>query len=520
MIVTRPHRLFSLAITSPHRLYSSTITSPHRLFSSAITLHPLPIVLVALIAAVAATPTRVDAQVPTPSTGPANQLVLPTPTLPDTNPFLGGVPRGEATAQPLTLTLKDAIDRGLQNNLGVLLQEDSVTAARGARWQALSDLLPNVSARVGEARRQTSLAEFGFTQFPGIESTVIGPFNVFDARIRASQPLIDMSAIYGARAGSANLRAARAEVHDARDLVVLVVANLYLNTVATTSRVEAVRSELETANTVFNITSDMKQSGIAVGIDVLRAQLQQQTERQRLIASQNELAKAKLQLGRAIGLPSGQDVTLVDQIPYAPLDGVTIETALQQAYASRGDYLAAAAQLDAAEATRKAAKASLLPSLHLDTEVGRVGTSTSTTDLTYGIAASVIIPVFESGRAQGRLLQSQAQLNERKSQLADLRARIDVEVRSALLDVQAAAEALQAAKLGVDLATQQLTQSRDRFSAGVAGSLEVQQSQEALARANDVYISTLYAHNLAKATLARAAGVAEDRVKQFLGGVR
>jgi outer membrane protein TolC len=455
-----------------------------------------------------------------PVIGGGATLSLPTAQLPDSNPFLGGVPHGEATGAPLPLTLKDALDRGLKNNLGVLLQEDSVTAARGERWASLEGLLPDVSARVGEARRQTSLAEFGFTSFPGINSTVVGPFNVFDTRIRASQPVVDMSAIYGARAGSANLRAAKAEVHNARDLVVLVVANLYLSTVATASRVEAVQAELATADQQLTQTSDLKEAGIAAGIDLLRAQLQQQTERQRLIASQNDFAKAKLQLGRAIGLPAGQDVLLVDKMPYAPFDGIPAEEALKQAYASRGDYLAASAQVEAAEAARKSAKATLLPSLGVDTEIGRVGTSASNTDLTYAIAASVHVPIFESGRAQARILQRDAQLSQRKSALADLRARIDVEVRSALLDLQAAAQALDAAKAGVDLATQQLTQSRDRFGAGVAGSLEVQQSQEALARANDVYISTLYAHNLAKASLARAAGVAEERTQQYLGGAR
>ncbi len=447
----------------------------------------------------------------------ASSPALPTVTRPDaTNPFLGGVPRGDATPQPLPLTLKDAIVRGLDNNLGVLLQEQGVIAARGTRWDALSGLLPDVSLRAGEARRQTSLAEFGFTSFPGIESTVVGPFNVFDTRLHVSQPVFDLRAIYDARAGAATLRAAQHDVKNARDLVVLVVANLYLSTVAASSRVDAVRAELDTADTLLRLSTDLRQAGLAAGIDVLRAQLQQQVERQRLIAAENDVAKSKLQLGRAIGLPSGQDVTLVDRLPYAPLDGISTADALTQAYASRGDYLAAEALVDGAADTRRAARASYLPSVQVDAEVGRVGLSPSSTDLTYGVAASVVVPVFERGRAQARTLQSDALLAQRRASLADLRARIDVEVRSALLDLQSASQALAAARAGVDLASQQLAQSRDRFAAGVAGSVEVVQSQEAVARANDEYLSTLYAHNLAKATLARAAGVAEERVMQYL----
>ena len=66
------------------------------------------------------------------------------------SPFLGSVPKGTVTAEPLPLSVKDAVQRALQNNLGLLLQEESETSARGARWRALADLLPNVSGSLGE----------------------------------------------------------------------------------------------------------------------------------------------------------------------------------------------------------------------------------------------------------------------------------------------------------------------------------------------------------------------------------
>jgi outer membrane protein TolC len=443
-------------------------------------------------------------------------LSIPTPS-PD-SPFLGGVSTGEPSGTSLPLSLADAIKRGLANNLGVLLQEENVTTAHGERWESLSGLLPDVSARVGEARRKVSLAEFGFTEFPGITSPTIGPFNVFDTRLDITQPILDVSAMYDAKAGAAGLRAAKQEVKNARELVVLVVANLYLNAVSASARADAVRAELATADALYELATDLKQSGLAAGIDVLRAQVQQQTDRQRLILAENDVAKAHLQIARAIGLPPGQAVTLVDRIPYAPLDHITLDQALARAYANRGDFLAAQAQLAAADASHKAAQSSLLPRLSVTGEIGRVGTEVSTTDFIYGIAGSVTIPVFESGRQQARMARTDADLRRRRSELADLRARVDLEVRSALLDVNAAQQALDAAKTGLDLANQQLAQSRDRFGAGVAGNIEVVQSQEAVARATDSYIAALYAHNLSKAALARAAGVAEQAVLSYLGG--
>jgi len=447
-------------------------------------------------------------------------LMPAVPLPPPNSPYLGGVPTGDPTDTALPISLREAIDRGLRANLGLLVAQEGVTAAHGTRWESLSGLLPDVSARVGEARRKVSLAEFGFTTFPGITSSTVGPFNVFDTRVNISQPVVDLSAIYSARAGSANLKAAEYEVKNARDLVVLVVANLYLETVSAAARVEVARAASATADALFGLASDLKNAGLAAGIDLLRAQVQQQTEKQRLIVAVNDLAKSKLQLGRAIGLPPGQDVTLTDAMPYAPLEGLSLEHALQRAYGARSDYLAAQALLKAAEASRKSAQMSLLPTLSVAGELGRVGTEVSATDFIYGIAASVSVPVFAKGHQQARLARTDSELAERRAEVADMKAHVDLEVRSAVLDVQAAQQALDAARTNVDLANQQLVQSRDRFSAGVTGNIEVVQSQEAVARANDSYITALYAHNLAKASLARAVGIAEEAVQSYLGGAR
>jgi outer membrane protein TolC len=457
-------------------------------------------------------PAHAQESVPTP---PAIHVPTPDPS----SPLLGGVPTGEISATPVALSLRDAIARGLQHNLGVLLQEQALATAHASRWESLTGLLPDVSARVGEARRKSSLAEFGFTDFPGLPGRTVGPFNVFDTRLDVTQPLVDLNALYTARAGAAGVRAARHDIQNARDFVVLVIANLYLNTISATARVDAARAAVTTADALLELANDLKTAGLAAGIDVLRAQVQQQSERQRLIAAENDFAKGKLQLARAIGLPPGQDVSLVDRIPYAPLDNVTLEGALKRAYASRSDFLAGQELLKAAEAGHKAAQTALLPTVDVTGEVARIGTEASSTDFVYGIAAAVKVPLFDRGHQQAELARSDAELRRQRALLGDIRARIDLEVRSALLDVSAAQQALEAAQTGLTLANQQLTQSRDRFSAGVAGSIEVVQSQDAVARANDNYIAALYAHNIAKASLARAIGIAEDAVQSYLGGL-
>jgi outer membrane protein TolC len=435
------------------------------------------------------------------------------------SPFLGSVPTGTPTAQPISITVLDAISRALEHNLGLLNAEEVVNRANGSRWVALSDLLPNVSGRLSEDRQKVNLAAFGFPLPPGTP-TLVGPFNVFDARVFLQQPVFDLHAINAARAESHNLAAAKYNVRGARDLVVLATANLYLQTLAANSRVQSAQAQLDTAQAIFDQATHLKESGIVPGIDVLRAEVQLGSERQRTTAAKNDFEKSKLQLARVIGLPPGQAFTLSDELPFVPFPDLTLEQALERAYSSRPDYLAAQERVRAAEADRAAAVGEWLPSVRVSADYGKIGLTPSSAESTYSLAGSLNVPVFNGGRSRGHLLQADSDLRLRRSELADLKAGIDYDVRSAFLDLQANSEQLQVATRSRDLAGQQLTQARDRFAAGVASNIEVVQAQEAVATASEQYISALYSYNLAKALLARDIGVAEEMAQQVLGGVR
>jgi outer membrane protein TolC len=263
---------------------------------------------------------------------------------------------------------------------------------------------------------------------------------------------------------------------------------------------------------------NLKTSGVVPAIEVLRAQVQLQAQQQRLIFFQNEFAKRKLSLARAIGLPLEQVFDLTDKVPYAALEPMTLESALARAYQSRADVQAAAAQVQAAEATKAATRGQLLPSVRVTADVGKIGQTIDTAKTTYTVAANVRIPIFEGGAVHARVLQADAARQQQRALFEDLRARVDFEVRSAFLDLKAAEDRVAVARGAIDLAGQQLTQAQDRFGAGVASNIEVVQAQEAVATASDNYISSLYAHNVAKISLARALGVAEAEAGRFLGG--
>lgn len=452
---------------------------------------------------------------PASASGPATPS--PTAALGGQSAFLGGVPSGTATPGALPLSLRDAINRGLKYNLGAMLAGEGTRSARGTRLRALSELLPHVNVQTTESAEQISLKSFGFPGIPGIPN-IIGPFSIFDVRAYLSQTLFDLNSTNGLRSQSENVKAAEYSYKDARDLVVLTCANLYLQAIAGSSRAEAVAAEVKTAQAVYDQSVDMKKAGTVPGIDVLRAQVELQQQQQRLIAAQNDFQKEKLNLARAIGLPIGQEFTLADQIPYVAFHPVTLEQALDMAYRARGDYQSAVALVHAAESNKKAALGTGLPTLRFNADYGDIGPAPGSSHGTFTVAGNLTIPIFQGGLVHGKVLEADALLQQRKAQRDDLRSRIDYDVRTAFMDLKAAGDQVQVAIGSVDLARQQVEQARDRFSAGVANSVEVVQTEEALATADDTYISSLYSFNVAKASLARATGMAEQTADQLLGG--
>jgi len=434
-------------------------------------------------------------------------------------PFFGGVPSGTVSSMPLSLTILDTINRALQQNLGLLNAEESVDRAKGTRWTALGELLPTAGARLSETRQLFNFAAFGVNPQQFGFPAVIGPFNVFDARVAVDQPIVDLHALNSLRAENHNIAAAQLRVRSARDLVVLVSANLFLEVLSARARTESVRAQMQTADTALQQATNMRANGLVAGIDVLRADVQLSTQRQRLTAAQNDLEKTKLQLARVIGLPPGQAFDLVGELPYVPVPDMTFESAVERAYQSRPDYLASLERVKAAESTRRAIAGEMMPDVRMNANYGPLGLTPADSVNTYAVVGAINVPIF-NGRTRGRLAEADADLKMRRSEADDLKAGIYYDVRNAFLDLQATSEQLQVATRSRDLASQQLAQARDRFAAGVTNNLEVIQAQEAVALSSEQYIQALYGYNVAKALLAYGLGIAEEAARQLLGGAR
>jgi outer membrane protein TolC len=419
----------------------------------------------------------------------------------------------------MPLSLQDAIDRGLKHNLGLLLSDADVRSARGQRWQELSALLPQATATPYVAASKINLAELGLTSIGGITIPPSdGPFSYFDARAAVTQTLFDWKSINATRAANQTVRSAEYKFKDAHDIVVQAVGYVYFQAIEDEARIETDEAQVKTAQALYDQSADQVNAGTSADIDALRTKVELQTRQQQLIQAKNDFAIQKLVVARVIGLAPAQEFELTDKSPYQPFEGMRVDEALKRAYASRSDYHAAMSDSRAAELSRKAAVAGYLPSLSFGADYGTAGAHPSNATQVFDVRGTVSIPIFTGGKVHGDVQQADARLEQIRERLDDLRAQIESDVRTALLNLQSSSDQVNVARSNIDLADLTLAQSRDRFSAGVTDTVEVVQSQESVASAHEQYVSSLYKFNVAKISLLRAMGVAEQGVREYFRG--
>jgi outer membrane protein TolC len=429
----------------------------------------------------------------------------------------GSVPSGPASDAVLRLTLRDAIIRALRYNLATIESGENSQIARGQRLLALSKLLPQVSAGLSENVEQLSLATFGLHGIAGVPN-IVGPFSYTSIDATASQTIFSFESIQRFRAARTVEQAAQLSYRDILDAVTLTVGNAYLRVIETDSRIEAQQAQVRNAQALYDQALDEVKAGTAPRIEATRTEVQLHTEQYNLSVTHNNFELAKLALGRAIGLPLGQQFELADQVPYSEINPPTVAEALNIAYRSRSDFHAALDFEKSAKQTLSATRGERYPVVAVNGNYGDIGQTFGNSHGDFTFQAGISVPVFTGGRIKGEITQAQAELRQRKAEAENVRGQVDYDVRAAFLNLNAAKEQVAVAKQNVELANENLARSKDRFTSGVTDSVEVVQAEQSLASANDQYITSLYGHNLAKLSLARALGVARTTYEQYLGG--
>lgn len=434
---------------------------------------------------------------------------------PTAQSFQGSVVSGEATGTVIDLSLDDAIQRGLKHNLGVILSGTQTASARGARLSQLQSLLPEIDLTGKETITQVDLPAEGlrFPDFP----KVIGPFGYTDIRATLTWSLVDIASLHSYLAARHNFNATQLSADDARDLVVLTVGNAYLLVIADETQVDSVQAQVATAKVSLDQAVANHQAGTAPLLDELRSRVDSQTLDQQLIVARNSLEKDKLALARTIGLPLAQKFNLTDKAPYAAFDQLDVDATIRQAHANRKDLAAMLEMTKAAEETRKQATANRLPKVTFSGDYGDIGPTLGHSHGTGDASGTLTVPVFAEFALRGVADQAQAQLDIQRAELSDKNAQVDADVRDALLDIASSQKQVEVAKSSVDLANEALKEAQERYANGVSDNLAVSQAEQSVAQANNQYVASLYRHNVAKLSLARALGAGQN-YKDYLGG--
>ena len=416
------------------------------------------------------------------------------------------------------LGLRDAILRGLSYNLGETGATQALRQAQGQSKTALSSLLPNLNGTINENVQTTDLRAEGFRfSFPGFSiPNVIGPFNYIDLRVHLSQSFVDLAAINNYRAANDVAKANRYSAQDARELIVLAVGGAYLQTIAAKARVVSEEAQLNSANAVYDQSTQQYSTGLIAKVDADRNEVQALTHQQRLLSLKNDLAKQKINLARMIGLPANDQYDITDEVPFAPAPTLSVDEALAQAYQQRADLKAADAQMRAAERAHAAARAERYPSLSATADYGGIGVNPSQLETTYTAQASLKIPLWQGGKTEGDIKQADAVLDQRRAEYEDLKGQIESDVRSAYLDLQAAASQVEVAQKNIDVNKEALELTRQKVEVGVIDNVTYVQAQEDVTNAEFDYINGVFAYNVAKLSLARAMGRAADSYGEVL----
>ncbi len=412
---------------------------------------------------------------------------------------------------PAQLSLTDAIQLALQNNLATLSAQEQRREATGFVQQARSALLPNISGVTYQANLTTNLAALGFqgSVFPGI-STFIGPFNNFDARARLVQTIFDISAIRNYQSSREGVRIAEFRQQLAREQVSEATALTYLETLRTERNVSAAQANVTLAEALLRLAQDQRNAGVATGVDVTRAETRLAQERVDLFQSQTVAEQARLNLQRVIGVPLGSTLVLSDQLTFTAESLPQADTAVSEALSRRPEVLISEAQVSMFNLERKAITGEYLPSLLFVGDYGISGiTPTDTALPTRRAAIQLNVPIFNGGLTRGRLTVATSRQHEAELQLGNVRGQVEQDVRLALSTLRTTVERVRAADEAMRLAERELEMSRDRFRAGVADNLEVISAQTSLANARAAQVQALAAYNAARLNLAAALGRAE-----------
>src|SRR5437868_1212440 len=431
--------------------------------------------------------------------------------------WLGAAPhvlgaQAPVAGAPLRLSFADAVRVAASEAPAVALAGLRTDEAHARVRQARSALLPSLSVGGVWLNRTFNTRSLGIpfpASFP--VPNPVPPFNDYDGRVSASQTLFDWSSVARVRAAGAQADGSRAERGVTVEGTALTAALAYLRAVRAQAVVAARQADSTIAAELVGLAEAQKAAGVSAAIDVTRARTQLVTAEGLLLVAHNQLDRARIDLTRALGIDPTTALAFTDTLT-AALGAADVPAArdslVAAGLANRPDLRAELARGGAARQTGSAIRAERLPRVEVAADYGVNGLTVPSAIATRDLTLQVSVPILDGFRREARLAEQDAVVRESQVRERDLRQQIAADVDGALLDLHSAEAQQAVAAERLRLAAQELSQSRERFKAGVAGNIEVIDAQSNLIRARDTDIDARFAAATARVSLARAAGVA------------
>jgi outer membrane protein len=414
----------------------------------------------------------------------------------------------KAPTEVLRLTLDQAVALALKQNTTAQIAVIQAAEAVQDKNVARAALLPQAQLDSSDAIRRINIeSQFG-KRIPGFPQHV-GPIQVFQAGPSFSAPVFDLTLWRRYQAERSIANAQKANSLSTREQVVLLVVSQYIGTLRAVATVQAAGSRVDLAQALYNQAADLQHEGVGTGIDTLRANVELQNEKQRLLEAEADRETSLFALSRLLNLDPRQTIELADSLSYFETPQPEVEQSIEQALSARYEWKSLNDQVKATQLQKKQAWDTRLPSVKVDGDWEYQGTRLNNGIPTYNYEVALSMPLFTGGRIRAETTRADLEIQRLQQQQADLRNQIGLDVKNALINLTSARSQVQVANLGVQLSKEEVDQARDRFRAGVANNIEVIQAQDSLARANDNQIAALYRFNQARADLARSVGQME-----------
>lgn len=429
---------------------------------------------------------------------------------------------------PLPLSLDDAISLGLERNVQLRYNTEKQRIVKGEELGVINALLPSLRASASTSAEELNLAALGFkpqslagiaSQFglnPSAIPTIV-KVDVTQVVLSADQEFFNLPDFEVYKGAKQEAKVVDLDMLTSRGEVVLAIASAYLKVLADETNLKNAQAQERAAKVLFDQAVDRRNAGVSTNLDALRGQVEYQQRQQGRIAAETQLAEDTIQLDRIMGLPAGQPLDLTDAAPFTQLADMNLDRAKATAYVHRKDLLSLQAQIDVADRELRAIRYQRLPTLAFNGFYGVVGETHGLYHGAFTVEGSLRFPIFREAGQRGEEEQARAQLTALRQRESDLRVTIDAQIRSSMLDVEAADQLVKVAQSNVDLAQREFADERDRFAAGVDDNLPVVDAQAAIAGAQAQLVQALYQYNLAKLQLARNTGVIESHYRAYLG---